>query len=92
VTLLGESQWRWLEEQSHKPAEIRLDCSGTQIVNDTKGMQERGNFPHERTKLFELIQKTDAQGIVLLSGTFTTPKCQKLMRGRNRSTISPRAG
>jgi alkaline phosphatase D len=66
--LLGENQWVWLEQQLMLPAEVRLICSGTQIVNDTKGMQEWGNFPHERKRLFDLIGKSGAKGVVLLSG------------------------
>ena len=68
ATLLGELQWRWLEAQLQKPADIRLICSGTQVVNDAKGMQEWGNFPHERNRLIELIAHTRAQGVILLSG------------------------
>ena len=67
-TILGENQWRWLEEQLLLPAEVRLICSGTQIINDTKGMQEWGNFPHERERLFKLIDSTKAKGVVMLSG------------------------
>lgn len=68
VTLLGEAQWQWLEEQLKLPAEVRILASGTQIVPDQKGMQEWGNFPHERKKLFELIRSTGAKGVLLLSG------------------------
>jgi alkaline phosphatase D len=68
VTLLGDNQWKWLAKQFLRPAELRLICSGTQIVNDTKGMQEWGNFPHERQRLFNLIESTNAGGVVMLSG------------------------
>ena len=68
VTLLGEEQWAWLEEQLSQPAEIRLIASSTQIVADQKGMDEWGNYPHERSRLFELIASTGAEGVVLLSG------------------------
>jgi alkaline phosphatase D len=68
AALLGDSQWRWLEAQLLKSVELRLICSGTQIINDTKGMQEWGNFPAERKRLFDLIKQTGAQGVVLLSG------------------------
>jgi alkaline phosphatase D len=68
VTMLGESQWQWLEEQLKLPAEVRLICSGTQIINDSKGMQEWGNFPHERKRLFNLIEQSHANGVLLLSG------------------------
>ena len=68
ATLLGDTQWQWLEEQLRLPAEIRFIGSGTQIVADQKGMQEWGNFPLERKRLFELIQRTSANGVILLSG------------------------
>ena len=68
ASLLGEQQWRWLEAELRKPAEVRLICSGTQVINDAKGMQEWGNFPGERERLFRLIESTAAKGVVLLSG------------------------
>jgi alkaline phosphatase D len=68
VTLLGEEQWEWLEGELRKPAEIRFVASSTQIVPDEKGMDEWGNYPHERRKLFDLIRKTGALGTLMLSG------------------------
>jgi len=68
VTLLGEEQWAWLEAQLREPAEIRLIASSTQIVADEKGMDEWGNYPRERRRLFELIGTTGAEGVILLSG------------------------
>lgn len=68
VTLLGDEQWAWLERQLRQPAEVRIIASSTQIVADQKGMEEWGNYPHERSRLFELIESTGAEGVVLLSG------------------------
>jgi alkaline phosphatase D len=68
VTLLGEEQWKWLEQQLHEPAEVRFIVSSTQVVADQKGMDEWGNYPHERRRLFDLIESTGANGVVLLSG------------------------
>ncbi len=68
VTLLGEEQWAWLENELRKPAEIRLVCSSTQIIPDEKGMDEWGNFPRERNRLFNLIETTGAEGVILLTG------------------------
>ncbi|KPK63291.1 MAG: hypothetical protein AMS21_06785 [Gemmatimonas sp. SG8_38_2] len=68
VTLLGPEQWAWLEEQLHEPAEVRFIVSSTQIVADPKGMDEWGNYPHERRRLFDLIDTTGAEGVVFLSG------------------------
>jgi len=67
-TLLGNLQWRWLEKQLKKPAEVRLIASSIQIIPDKKGMDEWGNFPLERKKLFDLIAGSGAKGIILLSG------------------------
>ena len=68
VTLLGEEQWAWLEAQLRKPAELRFIASSTQIVADQKGMDEWGNYPHERRRLFDLIEASGAEGVVLLTG------------------------
>ena len=68
ATLLGEAQWAWLEQQLHLPAEIRFIASSTQIIPDQKGMDEWGNFPHERQRLFDLIASTAATGVVFLTG------------------------
>ncbi len=67
-THLGKEQWAWLEEELKKPAEIRLLASSTQIIPNQKGMDEWGNFPLERQRLFNLITKTQANGVILLSG------------------------
>lgn len=81
ATLLGETQWAWLEQQLCKPAEVRLIASGTQIVPDQKGMQEWGNFPLERKRLFKLIQQTDASGVILLSGNVHFAELSKTDEG-----------
>ena len=65
-THLGEEQWKWLEEELKKSAEVRLLCSSTQVIPNEKGMDEWGNFPLERQRLFDLIKKTNAKGVVLL--------------------------
>ena len=67
-THLGEEQWAWLETELEKPAEVRLVCSSTQVIPDQKGMDEWGNFPRERQRLFDLIDKTNANDVILLSG------------------------
>ncbi|MGI9570370.1 MAG: alkaline phosphatase D family protein, partial [Desulfobulbia bacterium] len=68
ATLLGIEQWRWLEQQLRNPVEIRIIASSTQIIADEKAMEEWGNFPLERKRLFKLIEETSANGIIFLSG------------------------
>ena len=65
-THLGAAQWKWVEEELAKPAEVRLLCSSTQVIPDQKGMDEWGNFPHERRRLLELLKSTG--NVVILSG------------------------
>jgi alkaline phosphatase D len=67
-TLLGEAQWRWLEEQLRQPAEVRLIVSGIQVVVEGHGWERWGNLPRERERLYRLIASTGANGVVFLSG------------------------
>lgn len=82
ATLLGASQWRWLEEQLRKPAEVRLIASATQVIPDQKGMQEWGNFPLERERLFDLIERTGASGVLILSGNVHFAELSRISQGR----------
>jgi alkaline phosphatase D len=68
ATVLGDTQWRWLEEQLRKPAEVRLLVSSYPLIPYELGRDAWGNFPLERQKLFRLIGKTQANGVVILSG------------------------
>ena len=68
VTMLGEAQWAWLEEQLRVPADLRVIGSSIQVVPTQHGWEKWENFPRERQRLFDLIRKTKANGVVLLSG------------------------
>lgn len=68
ATILGDAQWRWLEQQLKVPAELRIIGSGIQVVPDENGSEIWGNFPEERKRLFRLIRETRASGVVMLSG------------------------
>lgn len=68
VTMLGEAQWTWLEEQFLDPADIRLLVSSVQFVPDDHGWEKWANLPHEKSRLLNLIESTRAEGILILSG------------------------
>ena len=51
-----------------KPAEVRLLVSSIQVVAGNKGAEGWGNFPVELKHLYALIDKTGANGVVILSG------------------------
>jgi alkaline phosphatase D len=68
ATFLGAEQWKWLEEQLKKPAEVRLLASSIQVVSDEHPFEKWANIPREREKLYALINRTKAQGVIILSG------------------------
>ncbi|HBJ35105.1 MAG TPA: phosphodiesterase [Planctomycetaceae bacterium] len=68
ATVLGEEQWQWLAEQLKAPAELRLICSGVQVLADEHGSEMWGNFPRERERLLSLLRQSGTGGAVLLSG------------------------
>lgn len=77
-TLLGESQWSWLEKQLEQPADIRLIGSGSQFSIEYNGYEAWANFPHEQKRMLQLIQKTKANGVVFLSGDVHYGEISKL--------------
>lgn len=68
ATLLGEEQWEWLDKTLKEPADVRIIVSSIQVVPDKRGMESWGNFPLERRKLFEMIGKNKASGVLFVSG------------------------
>lgn len=67
-TMLGDAQWAWLEAELQKPADLRLIVSSIQIIAEGHGWEAWKMLPAERARLYALIDETDANGVVLLSG------------------------
>jgi len=67
-TMLGEEQWAWLEQELSEPADIRLIVCSVQVIAQAHGYERWGNLPRERNRLFELISRTNASGVIFLSG------------------------
>jgi alkaline phosphatase D len=67
-TLLGEEQWKWLEGELQKPADIRLIGSSTQFSISYNGYEAWANVPHERQRMLDLIKTTKANGVLFMSG------------------------
>lgn len=68
ATVLGEEQWKWLQDELKKPAEVRIIMSSIQVIVRGNGWENWMNFPLERTRLFNLIRETGANGVVFVSG------------------------
>ena len=68
ITMLGEAQWKWLEEQLKMPAEVRIIASSIQVVPEDHHWELWMNMPVERQRLFNLIRDTSANGVLFISG------------------------
>jgi alkaline phosphatase D len=68
ITMLGEAQWAWLDEELKKPAEVRLVVSSIQLVASAAGQETWANLPLEQKRFYDLIAKTKANGVIVLSG------------------------
>ncbi|MFC3122738.1 alkaline phosphatase D family protein [Agaribacter flavus] len=68
LTILGQAQWEWLEQELRKHADIRIIVSSIQLVAYEHGWESWGLFPQERQKMYSLIEKTKAKGVLFLSG------------------------
>ena len=67
-TLLGETQWEWLQGELKKPADLRLLVSSIQVIADGHGWEAWRTMPAEREKLYSMITETGANDVVFLSG------------------------
>lgn len=67
-TILGATQWKWLEEQLRVPAELRIIGSSIQLIAHEHGSEIWDNFPHERARFLTLVRETQANGVIILSG------------------------
>jgi alkaline phosphatase D len=77
-TMLGEAQWKWLEEELKKPADLRIIGSGSQFGVSYNGYEAWANFPHEQQRFLDLIKKTKANGVVFISGDVHYAEISKL--------------
>jgi alkaline phosphatase D len=78
ATMLGERQWQWLERQLEIPAEVRLFGSSVQVLADFTGWEGWANFPRDRGRLFDLIRRKKAGGVLCLSGDIHYAELSKL--------------
>ncbi len=68
-TILGESQWTWLEKiLTESKADVHIIASGIQIIPTQHEYEKWGNFPKERQRLLNLLTKICPSNPILLSG------------------------
>ncbi|KAH8739209.1 phosphodiesterase/alkaline phosphatase D [Cryptosporidium ryanae] len=67
--MLGREQWIWLEKElSESEANVNIIVSSIQVTTLYPVTEGWGHFPESRNKLFSLISKTKAKGVLFLSG------------------------
>ena len=66
--ILSSEQWKWLEGELKKPAELRIIVSSIQILADDHGFEKWGNFPLEKKRFLDLLNKNNIRNAVVLSG------------------------
>lgn len=68
-TVLGTKQWDWLEDElNNSKADFNLIVSSVQFLSNKHGFECWGNFPHEVDRLKQIIVKSKAKGVIVLSG------------------------
>lgn len=78
ATMLGERQWQWLEAQLRVPADLRIFGSSLQVLADLPGWEAWINYARDHQRLIELIRKTQASGVVFISGDTHYAELSKL--------------
>ena len=66
--MLGETQWKWLEEKLKEPADLRLLVRSIQVVPDQHSWECWALMPLERARLISLIRTTQAENLIIVSG------------------------
>ena len=68
-TMLGETQWKWLEETlKSSEADFNIILSSIQFLSYEHGFESWGNMPGEVLKMEELLKTTTATNVIFLSG------------------------
>ena len=57
ATILGDAQWMWLENELKNDFDFLFIFSSIQIIATDHRFEKWSNFPNERVKLFELLEK-----------------------------------
>lgn len=67
--LLGEEQWRWLEQELRSStAQVNIIGSSIQIIPEEHPFEKWANFPKARQRFFKLLEDTAVKGVILISG------------------------
>lgn len=81
--LLGKSQWRWLEEQMQRRADVKIIGSSIQVLSSEHRFEKWSNYPKEYERLIEMIERCKAPCLIL-SGDRHQHEISRLDLGQGR--------
>ena len=87
ATMLGETQWVWLEDCLRRPAKLRLLVSSIQLIPGDRGWECWSNFPAERERLFSLLSPPAVGPVIVLSGDAHYAEISRLDEGGRRGPL-----
>jgi len=64
-TMLGEKQWDWLASELRRNSDLNIIVSSIQVIPTNHGFEKWGNFPHERSKLLEMIEDSNTPTVII---------------------------
>ncbi len=67
-SMLGETQWNWLENELAKSSDIKVLASSLQVLADFTGWEAWHNYPNDINRLFSLIDKYALDNLIIISG------------------------
>lgn len=68
ATMLGATQWQWLEQQLAREADVRILASSLQVVADFPGWEAWINYAEDHQRLLQTIRERRANGLFCISG------------------------
>ena len=68
LTILGFNQWIWIKKKLEHKVDFRIIVSSIQFLPVGHGWESWNNFPYEREKLIEMIDKTNLDQTLVISG------------------------
>ena len=68
LTILGINQWSWIKKKLDYKVDFRVIVSSIQVLPLGHGWESWNNFPHERNKLIKMIDETNLNQTLVISG------------------------
>ena len=86
-TILGNDQWLWLQRELKKPADIRIIVSSIQVLPEEHCFEKWANFPKERERLLNLLDKNNSSFTLIISGDRHLGEISKLQLSNLKSPL-----